>query len=102
MVKIATDILYQTYKLLGQDIAKIVPFLSETSCMNPEVREFIALMKMYQKLFPEDKEFNEWLKKEVIPAFGYLGYAKWKRDVLTDLALKKGRKGEKDVSLKRE
>ena len=99
MSKRVPDFLYQAQRLLGQEIGKIEPFLAETSCMNYNERELVAYCKVYGILFPDDKEFIKFLEKEAIPVLQKIGYAKWLRTELTDLALKKGIKRKtQDVS----
>lgn len=81
---------------MGEQVGKILKFLQETACIHVEEREYISIMKMYVDLFPEDKKFIEYLKTRAIPAFKHLGYGKWYRDVITDLALALSAKGAKD------
>lgn len=72
---------------MGEQVGKILHSLKDTACIHFEEREAIAIMRMYMKMFPEDKEFNDFLEKFAIPAFKELGYGRWYRDVITDLAL---------------
>jgi len=84
------DYLYQAYKLLGQEIGTIEPFLKETSCMSYDERLAVAYCHAYKLLFPDDKEFIKFLDKKAGPILQKIGHAKWMRTELTDLALKKG------------
>ena len=85
--------LFQTYKLLSTDVAKIEPFLKNTACMAKEYREMYAYCEIYMEVNPEDKEFNEFLKK-MQKAIQKLGMANWERTELSDLGLKRGEKGK--------
>ena len=76
---------------MGERVGRILSDLQETACIHVEQREQIAFARMYSKLCPEDKEFNEFLEKQAIPALKVLGYNRFYRDVITDLALALGR-----------
>ncbi len=82
--------LFETSKLLAYRLAKKDSFFEKTACMDLETRELIAYCEMYKILFPEDKTFNEFLDKVIIPAFQRLGNARWLRTEITDLGLKVG------------
>jgi len=81
---------------MGEQVGKILKGLQATACIHVEEREYIAIMQMYADLFPEDTEFIEYLNKRAIPAFKHLGYGKWYRDVITDLALALSARGAQD------
>ena len=99
MSKRVPDFLSQAQRLLGQEVGKIEPFLAETSCMNYDERLEMAYCEVYAILFPDDKEFIDFLNKQAKPVLQKIGHAKWLRTELTDLALKKGIKRKKeDVS----
>lgn len=80
--------IFQEYQLVASQVGNIVDFLKDTSCMNPESREYIACCKIYALLFPEGKDFNEFLEKKMIPSLELLGFAQWNRDILTDMGLR--------------
>ena len=79
---------FQEYQLVASEVGNIVDFLKETSCMNPEAREYIACCKIYALLFQENKDFNEFLKEKMVPSLEMLGFAHWNRDILTDMGLR--------------
>lgn len=84
---------FREYKLIASQVGIEVKFLKDTSCMNPEAREYIACCEIYALLFPENKEFNKFLTKKMIPSLELLGHAHWNRDILTDMGLRIGKKG---------
>lgn len=86
---------------MGERVGKILESLQETACVHMEERESIATIKMFAKLFEKDadkdiKDFIEYLQTSVIPALKELGYGRWYRDVITDLALAMAKKGRSD------
>ena len=81
---------------MGEQVGKILKNLQETACIHVEEREYIAIMRMYIELFPEDEKFIKYLTERAIPAFKHLGYGKWYRDVITDLALALSARDKKD------
>lgn len=83
---------------MGERVGKNLKSLQETACIHIQERETIAYLKMYIALFPEDKEFIKFIESQIIPAFKELGWAKWYRDVITDLALALSLKPRKDKS----
>lgn len=72
---------------MGERVGKYLTSLQETACVHIQERELIAYLKMYKILFPEDTDFIEEIEKRFIPAVLELGYGRWYRDVITDLAL---------------
>jgi len=72
---------------MGEQVGRILTNLKDTACVHVQQREQIAIMRMYALLFPEDVEFIKYLNESAIPAFKELGYGRWYRDVITDLAL---------------
>lgn len=72
---------------MGERVGKILPFLAETACVHVEEREMAAWCEVYALMFPNDKEFIDWLRKVAKPAIIKLGQGKWYRDTVTDLAL---------------
>jgi hypothetical protein len=84
---------------MGERVGKLIEFLRTTACVHVEERELIGWVEVYKKLFPEDKEFNEWLDKVVIPSFVTLGQGKWYRDTITDLALALSKKKQDTKSV---
>lgn len=94
MVK-QNDFMLYAQKLLSQKVAKFDKFLSLTACLNIEERELIGYCRAFTKLFPANKEFNEFLEKKIIPAFVVIGQSKWFRSELTDLGFKLSDKNTK-------
>lgn len=84
---------YDATKYLGQFIGQKVSFLQNTSCMDQETRELIAILDFCKITFVDDKEFIE-LIDFILPLIEKLGYAKWQRDTVTDMALCKGSPSE--------
>lgn len=82
---------------MGERVGAILTNLRETACIHIEQREIIAYMKMYALLMPHDTQMLVFFKNCGIPALKELGYAKWYRDVITDLAMVLG-KGTKNTS----
>jgi hypothetical protein len=88
---------YEATKYLGQFIGEKVPFLKETSCMSPNIREIMASIDFALEFWTKenDTEMIEILK--IAKSFlEKLGYARWERDTVTDMALKKGSPTEKE------
>lgn len=83
---------FREYKLVASEVGAAINFLKETSCMNPEERGYIACCKIFTLLFPENKEFNDFLEKKMVPSLEYLGFAQWNRDILTDMGLRISKK----------
>lgn len=83
---------------MGEKVGKFLTDLRDTACLHIDEREIISIMKMYITMFPDDKEFNSFLTTRAIPAFKQLGFGKWYRDVITDLALALASKKEKKDS----
>lgn len=98
--KLDSDFLYQTYKLMGQDVGKNIPFLKETSCMDTEKREEYAFLEIMGNLEDFVNSHSDFTLKQFIdeflkPSLQIWGWSLWKRDVITDLALRLGRKSFK-------
>lgn len=74
-------------KLLSQRLAKVEPFLRDTSCMHPEEREILGYIEAYVRIFPNDP-FSKYLKETILPAIEAIGMSKWARTELTDLGLR--------------
>jgi len=85
-----SKLIFETQKLLATRLSRIEPFLKATACMNRQYRELYAYCEIYKTLFPEDREFNDFLDKIVKPALQKLGHAAWLRDIITDMGLKIG------------
>lgn len=82
--------MFHTRKWLGQEIAKKVPFLQETACMNLEEREKYAILKIIEIWAPNMSDKVKKILDKTKKTFEILGYAKWMRTEFTHLALKKG------------
>ncbi len=94
------DIEMQTLQTLSQKLAAKTPELSDYACnLNADK---LALLDLYIKAYEDDKEFVEWLKglREQLKR---QGEALWimSADVLTNLGLKVGRTGMREISGKR-
>lgn len=70
-------------------------FLRNTACVHVAEREIMGYMEFYKIMFPEDKEFIEFLE-QVGVGIKRVGESHWYRDVITDLALKLGDKAPDD------
>ncbi len=88
-MKRPTDYLAET-RLLGQWVGHKVPILKETACMDVEDRELIALITCYLEVEDLSLEVKKHFQKKILPYLRYMAWAKWPRDVLTDMALRKG------------
>ena len=84
------DEMFHVRKWLGQEIAKKVPFLQETACMNLEEREKYAVLMIIEIWTSNMSEKTKEIFKKLKKTFEILGYAKWMRTEFTHLALKKG------------
>ena len=77
--------LFDSFRAMSVDVGKLIPFLKETACMNAEERVNLALCRVAQIVFEEDKEFCDFIEEIPVPFFKYTGQGKWGRDVVTDL-----------------
>lgn len=85
---------YESAKYLGQFIPEIEPMLQETACIGDSERVIIAVLK-YLKEQSDDKEEKKELQS-MIDLVKALGFARWKRDTVTDMAIKIGKREEQD------
>lgn len=83
-------------KLLGQQIAKTVPFLKETACMNLEERRKYAILRIIELWVPNSSEKVKEIFKKLKETLEFLGYANWMRTEITHLALKTGVKASSE------
>lgn len=83
---------YEATKYLGQFIGDKVKFLELSACMDHESRKKFAILYSLDKEFRKvlDTETYELLKTIIEPLIMNIGYARWPRDTVTDMALKKG------------
>lgn len=95
--------MWETYRAMSVDVGRLIPFMTETACMNPKERELLAHIEGFKIFFgevPEMETFIEFLDDRVKPYFVKLGQAKWLRDVVSDLgfakALQRARKEKID------
>lgn len=95
MPKKFADILFEKEGAMGIKVGKLIGFLKDTACMNREEREIIGLLEYMKELFKNDKNFSKFIDQIVKPFFVKQGHAKWKRDVVTDLALAMSRRRER-------
>jgi hypothetical protein len=94
------DIEMQTLQTLSQKLAARMPQLCDYACN--AYADKLAMIDLYLTLFSEDAEFCE--KLEVIRLqFKTMGEALYikKADVLTNLGLKVGRTGQREMSGRR-
>lgn len=95
---------YQAASYLGQHKNISRGILKKTSCMGQEQREQIAMIEAVKKVYPliESGELDllevpDLINKALLPFLENLGFANWQRDVVTDMAIRKG-----DTTLKEE
>lgn len=89
---------YQAASYLGQHPNISKGLLKKTSCMGQEQREEIAVLDAIKKVYPlldsEDAldklDMLELIDKAIMPFLENLGFADWQRDVVTDMAIRKG------------
>ncbi len=91
---------------MGEKVGAILDQLRDTACIHVEERESIAIVKMFATLFgdaddPEIRELIHYFKERFIPALKELGYGRWYRDVITDLALAMAGKPRDDKSVEK-
>ena len=81
---------------MGEKVGRIelFKFLQETACVHIEEREVIAWCHAYKIINPEDKEFNNFLDKIMIPVLIKVGRGRWYRDTITDLSLALSARGK--------
>jgi len=87
-------ILFAEIRLLSKQVSSREPFFQTIACLGRKEAEIIAYCKIYELMFPEDKEFNAFLEEKVIPAFKMLGMVNWSRGELTEMGLKLGQERE--------
>jgi hypothetical protein len=92
---------YQAASYLGQHFNISKGILKETACMAIEERTLIADIESILTVMPhieniENLSLEDILKKIVLPIVKNEGLAKWQRDVVTDMAMKKGDTTKKD------
>ena len=86
---------FREYKLIASQVGASIKFLKDTSCMNPQMREYIACCKIYEIFetkFKDEMTFTDFLKEIAVPSLELLGFATWSRDILTDMGLRISRK----------
>jgi hypothetical protein len=62
--------------------------------MSPEIRELLAILEFIQNL--GNAEMNKRINK-IVPLFELLGFARWQRDTVTDMAIRKSIKRRKET-----
>jgi len=87
-------ILFAEIRLLSKQVSSRERFFQTIACLGKKEAEMIAYCKIYEMMFPEDKEFNTFLENIVIPAFKMLGMVSWHRGELTEMGLKLGSERE--------
>ena len=92
--------MWESFRAMSVDVGRLIPFLQETSCMNVDERKMIALCEIAKKMFEGHKKFVSFLDEFAKPFFQYMGWAKWNRDIVSDLgfALSKRKGKRKDLS----
>lgn len=86
---------YEAAKYLGQFLPEKEPILSELALLGDKERLVIAFLH-YLK---EDKDTPQEDRAEIddlIKLIKYIGFANWKRDIVTDMAIKIGKHEELD------
>jgi len=88
-------LLFAEINLMSKQIASLKgeEFRKEVACLDKKYGEIIAICQTYIQWFKgskEDKEFNEFLKKQAIPLFKKLGIVYFNCDILTELGFKLG------------
>lgn len=88
---------YSSATYLGQHRRISQGILKKTACMGQEERQDIAMLEGIKKVWPvledptlEDLSVSDLIDKTILPFIEGLGYANWLRDVVTDMAIKKG------------
>lgn len=86
---------YQAATYLGQHPRISQGILKKTACMGIEERELIADLDAILEVYPlldelPSMDIPDLISKVLMPFIKNEGYAKWQRDVVTDMALKKG------------
>ena len=79
---------YDATKYLGQFIGEQEEFMRETACMSPEIRLTLAVLESATEFFKEDPELLGMIA-QIKPLLKRIGYARWERDTVTDMAIKK-------------
>lgn len=79
---------YDATKYLGQFIGEQEQFMRETACMSPEIRLTLAVLESAAEFFKDDEELLE-LIAQLKPLLKRIGHARWERDTVTDMAIKK-------------
>jgi hypothetical protein len=92
---------YQAATYLGQHFKISKGILKDTACMAQEERLLIAELKAIDKIYPllasiGDMNIPQLIKEIMLPIIENEGYANWQRDVVTDMAIKKGDPRRKD------
>lgn len=73
------DEVFRIYQTLSEKGSSKAPELSETACINPEIREFIGLLDLYNAL-NQTKQYQ--IEREALIHFGRL---LWPRTEISDL-----------------
>jgi hypothetical protein len=87
---------FEATEYLGAFVGEKVPFLFKTSCMNPDERVRIAILDWLinmQNIDLSKLTEIESIQKVIMPLIENMGFAKWIRDTVTDMAIRKGRSG---------
>lgn len=58
--------------------------------MSTDMREYIAYLDVFVKYFCTDEKTAAYFQKNIRPSLKRIGFALWKRDTVTDMALRKG------------
>lgn len=94
---------YVARRLLSALLPEVDQFYRTVSCLDPETREILAYIKMYQIISaaPEDIPFDIFLEQVAKPCMIKLGISRWIPDLLSELAIKVSEKPPK-VSAEKE
>lgn len=91
----SSDFFVQSTNLLAQQLAALEgeAIYHETSCMHPEQRQLIGILRGIQIMKPTMKAKVD----KIIPLITMIGKANWERSELTDLGLRVGQRNQTEV-----
>jgi hypothetical protein len=92
----SSDFFTQATNLLAQQLAALKgeEIYAETSCMNPEQRQLIGILRGLEQVIPKAKAPIT----KIIPLISMIGKANWERSELTDLGLRVGQRNYDEVT----
>lgn len=92
----SSDFFIQSTNLLAQQLSALKgeEIYQETSCMNPEQRQLIGILRGIQAVSPKTKNKID----KILPLIAMIGKANWERSELTDLGLRVGQRSQDVIS----